>query len=177
MTYKTRMYSWKYLPFELAGVRQLTGETPRNPPLLRTCMLSPPRSTLFALEFKNSKFLLVLLYPFGKGFTTYPSPFRCWNLQLVIFFWWILYIESVDWMLSDGENLEVEQRPSVRLQNLGLKNSAPGSLQHVYSAESVLKNLPFGTAKSYDISSSAISSPCTRVSSEFIPVWELPMNL
>lgn len=175
MTYKTRMYSWKYLPFGLAGVRQLTGENPWNPTLLQTCTLSPPGSTLFALEFKSSKFLLVC--PFGKGFTTYPSPFGCWNLRLVIFLWWRLYDESVDWMLSDGENLEVEQRPSVRLQNLGLKNSAPGSLQHVYSAESVPKNLPFGTAKSYDISSSAISSPCTRVSSEFIPVWELPMNL
>ena len=58
-----------------------------------------------------------------------------------------------------------------------LKNSAPGSLQHVFSAESVFGILPLEIVKSCEVSSSAISRPCTRDSRELIPIWELPMNL
>ena len=58
-----------------------------------------------------------------------------------------------------------------------LKNSAPGSLQHVFSAESVFGILPLESVKSCEISSSAIPRPCTRDSRELIPIWELPMNL
>jgi hypothetical protein len=86
-------------------------------------------------------------------------------------------MELGDGMFPEEGNLEVEYRPSALLQNLELKNSAPGSLQHVFSAESVFGIFPLDIAKSYEISFSAISMPCTRVSREFIPLWELPMNL
>jgi hypothetical protein len=62
-------------------------------------------------------------------------------------------------VFPEEENLEVEERHSVLLQSLELKNSAPGSLQHVFSAESVLGILPLDTAKSYEISLTAISRP------------------
>ena len=75
------------------------------------------------------------------------------------------------------ENLEDEYRPSVFLQNLELKKSAPGSRQHFILRESVLVILPVDKARSYEISSSANSRPCTRVSKERIPFCELPMNL
>ena len=82
-----------------------------------------------------------------------------------------------DGMLPEDGNLEEEYRPSALLQNLELKNSAPGSLQHVFSAESLFGILPLESAKSCEISSSAISRPRTRDSRELIPIWELPMNL
>lgn len=67
------------------------------------------------------------------------------------------------------ENLDAENLLSVFLQNLELKNSAPGSRQQVVLEESVLVILPLDTARSYEISSSASSNPCTRVSKARIP--------
>ncbi|KVI06384.1 hypothetical protein Ccrd_015291 [Cynara cardunculus var. scolymus] len=57
-----------------------------------------------------------------------------------------------------------------------VKNSAPGNLQHTVSVGSGLDNLPVDLAKSNEISSSVNSRPCTRVSSDCIPVCELPIN-
>lgn len=84
---------------------------------------------------------------------------------------------GTDGVTLEAENLEAEQRPSVFLQNLELKKSAPDNRQHLVLKESVLVILPLDTARSYDISSSANSRPCTRVSKARIPFCELPMNL
>lgn len=75
------------------------------------------------------------------------------------------------------ENFDGEYRPSVFLQNLELKKSAPGSMQHVAPWELVLVILPVDTAKSYEISSNASSRPRTRVSKDCIPLSDLPINL
>lgn len=119
----------------------------------------------------------------AKGFTTNPWP-RCspnllvsslnvpkWRPLLAM-----LGGAAIGCVSLEGEKCEVEFRGSVLLQNFGRKNSAPGSLQQVDPAESTFDILPVDIAKSYEISSSASSNPCTRVSRESIPFWELPMN-
>jgi hypothetical protein len=98
------------------------------------------------------------------------------NVSLLPFLSVALCTRLVDAELPK-ENLGIVYRLSVFFQNLELKKSVPGSLQHMSSMASLLGILPLDTAKSYDISSKAISRPYTRVSREFIPFWEVPINL
>lgn len=119
--------------------------------------------------------VLEVLWISTNGFATNPSKFWWWS------FWsstllGIVFKVVHAWMLPVEKNLEVVW-PCVLFQNLELRNSAPGSLQHVFPAKSQFDTLPLDIAKSNDISSSTIPRPFTRVSIEFIPLWELPINL
>lgn len=79
------------------------------------------------------------------------------------------------WFRKGDDNLELTA--SFFLQNLGLRNSAPGIIQHAFPPESVLENLLDEIPRSCDITSSTFSKPSTRFSSELIPFCELPINL
>lgn len=81
------------------------------------------------------------------------------------------------WVPPDLENQGVVNLPSVFLRSIEFQKSAPGNTQQEVLEELILVILPLVRARSYEISSSASSSPCTRVSRDCIPFCELPMNL
>lgn len=132
---------------------------------------------------QNPELLLGLLNPLASGFENKSCWPGWWNLWPTALFFVIPQALSVMscapsrvCIVADKEVLALQNLPSGFLQNFGLKNSVPGSLQHVFSAESAFETLLLDSAKSKEISSRAISKPFTRVSRELIPLWELPMN-
>lgn len=118
----------------------------------------------------------------ANGFTMKPALPCCRNLRFSKLHTPLSQLlsplkraEGTDGVLEEM-SLELEYRPSGFLRNLELKKSV-GNMQQEVLLESVLVILPLVSAKSYEISSNAISKPCTRVSRERIPFCELPMNL
>lgn len=118
-----------------------------------------------------------------SGFKTNPSPLWSWNL-------WFSYLNALalslfpamwhmavsDWVAWERENLDVDPWPFVFLQNLELRKSALGNMQHVAPTESALDILLFDTTKSNEISSNVSSKPWTRASRDFNPFRESPKN-
>ena len=158
----------------------VTGEMPSYSLTLLTSVLLASWTMLLGVVHEYcSECPFKLFWTSASEFTNNPPP-QCRNLLLLVVNISMLASLSValrkdfDDMLPD-ESFGIEYQPSALFQILDLKNSAPGSLQHASTAG--LANLPLDTAKSSDISSRATSKPCTRVSKEFSPLWELPINL
>lgn len=149
---------------------------------LRVGLEDPPTASTDCFGYcAVSEIDLDSLWIFANGFTTNPAPHRCRNLQFSkLYGSTSLLMSALERIAAarvpvEAVSLEFRFWAPCFLQNREHKKS-DGSMQQVVVEESGCVILPLVTAKSYEISSRASSKLWTRVSSECIPLWELPMN-